>query len=542
MAKEFFDIQAFFNFLNVLNDETKRVDSAGNPVSLLDNLHPGRVVGSTEVTTNLAVELAKIYTWYSQLVVKDTSTTPNTLKINPNALPDVGKDNIAEGYYYNGAFYSDSGHTTPITASADTMYIDIPTNEIYRYDTSDQAYEMLMGVNTEYTFREDQIPEWDSEKFYWTAATGGTQVTTKPANWASTYSDYYVSDTQAGTRTQVTTPSEPGSFTVYTNDGSAPYRVQVHRVATLDSSGKVPSSQLPSYVDDTIEGYYYNGAFYADQAHTELITGEKGKIYVDLTENKCYRWSGSQYIEISPNSDHYVQQDILSTNTNHPLLMAYPITTNTDSETNITYRNNSIYANPSTGTITATNFAGTINGYTIAANVPSGAIFTDENVKQSLNTDNKNYPLLLSSRETSDTTTDRTGPANRNNSIYANPSTGTITATNFAGTINGYTISGNVAKAVPADAVFTDTKVTQNIKSDNKNYPILLSYYETSSSTTTAQTVNRNDGIYANPSTGTITATKLVGENEKSNGKKAVYEDDVLILHCTQNPSVIPST
>ena len=33
-------------------------------------------------------------------------------------------------------------------------------------------------------------------------------------------------------------------------------------VATLDSSGKVPSSQLPSYVDDVIEGYYHDGNFY----------------------------------------------------------------------------------------------------------------------------------------------------------------------------------------------------------------------------------------------------------------------------------------
>ena len=70
-------------------------------------------------------------------------------------------------------------------------------------------------------------------------------------------------------------------------------------VAELDANGKVPSSQLPSYVDDIIEGYLYNGAFYSDSAHTTLITGETGKIYVDLTTEKTYRWSGSAYAEIS---------------------------------------------------------------------------------------------------------------------------------------------------------------------------------------------------------------------------------------------------
>lgn len=70
-------------------------------------------------------------------------------------------------------------------------------------------------------------------------------------------------------------------------------------VATLGGDGKVPASQLPSFVDDTIEGYLYNGNFYSDSAHTILVTAETGKIYVDLSTNRCYRWSGSQYTEIS---------------------------------------------------------------------------------------------------------------------------------------------------------------------------------------------------------------------------------------------------
>lgn len=70
-------------------------------------------------------------------------------------------------------------------------------------------------------------------------------------------------------------------------------------IATLDSSGKVPSSQLPSYVDDVIEGYLYEGSFYEDAQHTELITPESSKIYIDLSTNKVYRWSGTVYVDVT---------------------------------------------------------------------------------------------------------------------------------------------------------------------------------------------------------------------------------------------------
>ena len=72
-------------------------------------------------------------------------------------------------------------------------------------------------------------------------------------------------------------------------------------VAELDANGKVPSAQLPSYVDDVIEGYYNttDGKFYEEFTYTTEITPESGKIYVDLSTDKTYRWGGSAYAEIS---------------------------------------------------------------------------------------------------------------------------------------------------------------------------------------------------------------------------------------------------
>lgn len=66
---------------------------------------------------------------------------------------------------------------------------------------------------------------------------------------------------------------------------------QPNGVATLGSDGKVPSSQLPSFVDDVAE-------YPARSDFPE--TGQDGTIYVAEDTNLTYRWSGTAYVEISP--------------------------------------------------------------------------------------------------------------------------------------------------------------------------------------------------------------------------------------------------
>lgn len=65
---------------------------------------------------------------------------------------------------------------------------------------------------------------------------------------------------------------------------------EVNGYAELDENGKVPTNQLPSYVDDVVES-----ANFASLPGS----GETGKIYVTLDDGKTYRWSGSEYVEIS---------------------------------------------------------------------------------------------------------------------------------------------------------------------------------------------------------------------------------------------------
>ena len=117
-----------------------------------------------------------------------------------------------------------------------------------------------------------------------------TESDGKYATKATTLAGYGITDAYTKTESDGKYATKTDSDKKYQPKGS---------YATLDSSGHVPSSQLPSYVDDVIEGYYSNGKFYSDSAKTKEITGEGGKIYTDLTTNKTYRWGGTAWVEIS---------------------------------------------------------------------------------------------------------------------------------------------------------------------------------------------------------------------------------------------------
>ncbi len=76
-----------------------------------------------------------------------------------------------------------------------------------------------------------------------------------------------------------------------TDDAQIPLtqKGSINGVAELDASGLVPSTQLPSYVDDVLE--FANLAGFP-------TTGESGKIYIALDTNITYRWSGTVYTPI----------------------------------------------------------------------------------------------------------------------------------------------------------------------------------------------------------------------------------------------------
>ena len=122
-------------------------------------------------------------------------------------------------------------------------------------------------------------------------------------------------------------------------------------------------------------------------------------------------WVGHENV----NTDTNVSQVLSASNAQYPVLLSYSTQgTNTSTVDNVAYRSNKIYANPSTGAITAENFVGKINGHTVNADVPSGAKFTDTtyNFGAGLSTTGSNVNLSLLS------TTQTTNEANVTNHVY----------------------------------------------------------------------------------------------------------------------------
>ena len=127
----------------------------------------------------------------------------------------------------------------------------------------------------------------DTTGTYVAGVVAGTGLTVSGAageGWSPTVG---LADTgTAGTYTKVTTNAQ-GQVT----SGTV---LSASDVPSLDASkitsGTIDSARLPAYVDDVLE--------FADLASFPAV-GETGKIYVDVSTNKTYRWSGSVYIYIT---------------------------------------------------------------------------------------------------------------------------------------------------------------------------------------------------------------------------------------------------
>lgn len=69
-------------------------------------------------------------------------------------------------------------------------------------------------------------------------------------------------------------------------------------VAPLGSDGKIPTQYIPGDIGQAVEGYYSDGKFYKEAAHTTEITGAENTLYLDIggTDKDVYRWTGTAYV------------------------------------------------------------------------------------------------------------------------------------------------------------------------------------------------------------------------------------------------------
>jgi len=244
------------------------------------------------------------------IVVTDNSdnvqinATPNLVSIN---VSNTSGNIIGSNYYLSSSYGA-----LPIVGDTTTLYVTNDTSLMYRWNGS--SYTQVNSVTSWGTIAGTLSSQTDlqsalnakaplaSPTFTGTVSgitksmvgLGNVDNTTdllKPISTATqtALNLKYDASNPSGYISGVTS----GQITTalgYTPENSANKGI-ANGYASLDGGGLVPSTQLPSYVDDVLE--YTNLASFP-------VTGTTGKIYVDLATNKIYRWSGSTYIEVSP--------------------------------------------------------------------------------------------------------------------------------------------------------------------------------------------------------------------------------------------------
>lgn len=238
-------------------------------------------------------------TWVDETSQGQTYTEGSGIDITNNV---VSIDNTVTGATKCKITYNNNGL---VTAGADLSASDIPSLSLSKItDVTATAAEVNVL---------DGITASTTELNYVDGVTSSIQTQLDGKVVANT-------SITAGTGTKITYDSK-GLVTSSTTlsasdipDISSTYVAvstvgQANGVASLDGDGKVPSSQLPSYVDDIVEAYIVSGStplsagWLSKTSGGSALTPETGIIYVIMTsgeyQNRTYRWGGTTYVEIS---------------------------------------------------------------------------------------------------------------------------------------------------------------------------------------------------------------------------------------------------
>ena len=249
--------------------EIQKVKISDLPVT--EDLNGLKTLGTTAENTSKAAELT---------FIADAATSANEAATNANQAAENANTSAANADAKAEAAQKAADNATASANQADQAAVNAntaTTRATAAAEKAENAADVAIGVVNEAqqaTANANQAAQSANE-----AATNANQAATS-ANDAATEA-----------HTQAEYAKTQGDYAKAEGDRVLAEKGQPGGLAELDESGRVPSSQLPSYVDDVI-----NVATYSQLPNP----GESGKIYITEDTNLTYRWSGSGYVEISP--------------------------------------------------------------------------------------------------------------------------------------------------------------------------------------------------------------------------------------------------
>ena len=249
--------------------EIQKVKISDLPVT--EDLNGLKTLGTTAENTSKAAELT---------FIADAATSANEAATNANQAAENANTSAANADAKAEAAQKAANNATASANQADQAAVNAntaTTRATAAAEKAENAADVAIGVVNEAqqaTANANQAAQSANE-----AATNANQAATS-ANDAATEA-----------HTQAEYAKTQGDYAKAEGDRVLAEKGQPGGLAELDESGRVPSSQLPSYVDDVI-----NVATYSQLPNP----GESGKIYITEDTNLTYRWSGSGYVEISP--------------------------------------------------------------------------------------------------------------------------------------------------------------------------------------------------------------------------------------------------
>ena len=231
-------------------------------------------------TITLSVTEENVSSALDLTAVADAATSANEAATNANQAAENANTSAANADAKAEAAQKAADNATASANQADQAAVNAntaTTRATAAAEKAENAADVAIGVVNEAqqaTANANQAAQSANE-----AATNANQAATS-ANDAATEA-----------HTQAEYAKTQGDYAKAEGDRVLAEKGQPGGLAELDESGRVPSSQLPSYVDDVVE-YPSRSDFPA--------TGESGKIYVATDTNLAYRWGGTEYVEISP--------------------------------------------------------------------------------------------------------------------------------------------------------------------------------------------------------------------------------------------------